>query len=141
MIRGYLLGDSLKVRVQKKQAEEAACFAAYFDNIKAYTLTDKTQSNVKAVFGYRINRAECAEAYALVGFDIGIGGLLETVHFFKRKIPLLMRQNQVECLQVSIQKDFLQALKLVCLLGFEFRAELPDFFGQRDYQLFERRNK
>lgn len=140
MIRTYQKGDGLRVSVQEVQRLESLEFAGCFDEIEAYTLTDK-DGVVSAVFGYRLTALHHAEAFALIGKNIGRAGLLELIRFLKCFIPLKMRERNVCSLLVTVKKDFINGRRLADFLGFSHAAELPCFYLNQDYQLFERKLK
>jgi len=138
MIRTYQKGDGARVLVQPEQSLEARTFACFFDDIISYTVTDK-DGMIKAVFGYRLSGLNHAEAFALIGKNIEAGGLLEIVRFLKLFIPLKMREKNVSLLRITVKKDFLNGNRLARLLGFSHIADLPAFYLNQDYQLFERK--
>ena len=70
---------------------------------------------------------------------ISIGLLKQLVQFLKKIIPQKMAELRVDCLRVTVKKNFDAGYKFVSLLGFCYAAELPNFYAGVDYQLFERR--
>lgn len=140
MIRTYQKGDGLRVLVQEVQRLESLEFAGCFDDIVSLTETDEN-GNVLAVFGYRLTALHHAEAFALIGKNIGRAGLLELIRFLKCFIPLKMTEQNVCSLLVTVKKDFFNGRRLAKFLGFSHVAELPCFYLEQDYQLFERKLK
>lgn len=140
MIRTYQKGDGARVLVQPEQALEARNFARFFDDIVSYTLTDN-DGMIKAVFGYRLNGLKQAEAFAIIGKNIAPSGLLEIIRFLHVFIPLKMQEKNVSSLKITVKKDFLNAHRLARFLGFSYLADLPAFYLNQDYQLFERKLK
>jgi len=137
MIRRYQKGDAQSLAVQVAQTEEAQFFADEFQHIFAYTLCD--EKAVYAVFGWRYGEDEkTAECFALVSGAIGIK-LLELVRFLEKEIPSKMALHLVDCLIITVKKNFVAGRRLAELLGFSLVADLPQFFLGEDYQLFERK--
>ncbi|MBR2273253.1 MAG: hypothetical protein IJ864_00230 [Alphaproteobacteria bacterium] len=139
MIRKYLFHDALKVILQPEQAAEAAEFACFFDDIKSYTLVDDN-GGVLAVFGYRLASALEAECFALIGANCG-KKMLSLVRFLQTEIPLVMQKKCLNRAIFTVQKNFAAAYRLAVLLGFHCVAELPNFYLNIDYLLFERKIK
>ena len=138
MIRGYQKGDGQLVLVQAEQNKEAI-FAEEFDRLYAYTLADK--EGVYAVFGWRFGEEkETAECFALVSKTIG-NRLIEIVKFLRQQIPFLMKKYQVKRVIMTVKKNFIAGERLARLIGFSYASDLPRFFLDEDYQLFERINK
>ncbi len=136
MIRKYRNGDGLKVAVQKAQADEAVEGAAYFDNVGKYSLV-RSDGEVAAVFGYAGETGTVADCYALIAGDIG-GQLIEAVRFFRSEIPLVLERYGFTGVQMTVKKNFAAGARFARMLGFDFAGELPKFYNENDYQLFER---
>ena len=140
MITKYQKGDAALIYPQPMQEKEALEFATFFDTIEAYSLIDETSGAVAAVFGFRLDDNSIAEGFALLS-QISIRYLRELVQFLKNFIPQKMEEIGVKSLLVTVKKNFTAGKKFVSFLGFEHTAELPNFYGEDDYQLFERRMK
>lgn len=140
MITNYQKGDAALVLPQPMQVEEAAEFAAFFDTIEAYSLIDDKTGAVEAVFGFRVNDKTTAEGFALLSV-ISIRLLKQLVQFLKIFIQQKMMQTGVKILRATVKKNFRGGDKFLQLLGFDYAAELPNFYAGEDYQLFERRIK
>lgn len=138
MIVKYQKGDAALVLPQPMQEKEALEFATFFDTIEGYSLIDEKSGAVAAVFGFRLNDQSTAEGFALLS-QISIRYLRELVQFLKNFIPQKMAKIGIESLLVTVKKNFKAGEKFVSLLGFNYAAELPNFYGEDDYQLFERR--
>ena len=138
MIRKYLFNDALAVCVQQAQQHEANDFADAFNYIEAYTLQDQ-EGNVLAVCGFSVDEEGCAECFALIGKNIG-KYLLQLVRFLKIEIPRLMIERCVFLVRMTVKKGFKAGERMACLLGFSYVKELPLFYMNCDYLLFERRN-
>ena len=140
MIVKYQKGDAALIYPQPIQEKEALEFATFFDTIEAYSLIDEKCGAVAAVFGFRLNDNCAAEGFALLS-QISIRYLRELVQFLKNFIPQKMIETGVKSLLVTVKKNFTAGKKFVSFLGFNYVAELPNFYGEDDYQLFERRIK
>lgn len=138
MITAYKKGDAKRVVVQSEQVKEASVFAQCFDEIYAYTLKDK-KGKIYAVFGWRQSDDISGECFALLGKNCRYK-LLEIIRFFKREIPAVMQRYHFKYAFITVKKNFLPARRLAKLLDFYLAAELPLFFDDTDYQLFERKN-
>jgi len=139
MIRNYHKGDSFKVKVQSEQVGEASMYADFFDRITAFTLEDDNKE-IMAVFGYMICEQNRAECFALIGENIG-RNMLQLVRFLIRFIPVEMRAHHISKVWMTVKKDFRAGRRLAELIGFYFAAELPRFYLDEDYQLFERKEQ
>lgn len=140
MIVKYQKGDAALIYPQPMQEKEAMEFATFFDTIEAYSLIDEKSGAVAAVFGFRLNDKSTAEGFALLS-QISTRYLRELVQFLKIFIPQKMVEAGVKSLMVTVKKNFAAGRKFVSFLGFDYAAELPNFYQNDDYQLFERRIK
>ena len=138
MIRKYISGDVLNIKVQEEQKDEVYQAYVGFESIEAFTLFDGDV--VLAVFGFRISDNNEAECFALISSDIG-RKLGEMIRFLMKKIPLLMRDRGVLRSFMTVKSSFYQARKMAVLLGFEAVEKLPSFFNGNDYEIYERREK
>lgn len=134
-IRGYQKGDALRVKVQRKQQNEARDFGLCFDEISAYSLC--VEDKILGVFGYEIDEKKEAYCYALFSDDIG-PYLLLLIKFIKKEMDVVRAKNQVIKVMMTVKKDFVKARKFAEFLGFCYLKDLVRFYENEDYQLFER---
>ena len=134
-IRAYQKGDALKVAVQKEQENEAKEFGLFFDEICAYSVVDDEE--IFGVFGYVIDEQNEAVCYALFSPKIR-AHLRYLIRFIKKETAFICAQKKVVKVMMTVKKNFVKAKKFAHLLGFCYQRDLPKFYENTDYQLFER---
>lgn len=134
-IKDYHIGDALKVDAQKEQKIEAKEFGLFFDEITAYSLCK--DDVILGVFGYEINEDNKAYCYALFSDEIA-PYLRILIRFIKIKTAEVCAKKNVASVMITVKKNFVKAQKFAKLLGFCYLHDLPKFYQDQDYQLFER---
>ena len=134
-IRGYQKGDAFKVRAQKEQEAEAKEFGGFFDDITAYSLCE--ENKILGVFGYVIDEKNEAYCYGLLSQNAApyLGFL---IRFIKKETALVCDQKKVVKVMMTVKKSFDHAGRFAKLLGYSYAKDLPRFYENEDYQLFER---
>ena len=138
MIRRYVDGDVFFIDVQEQQRHEFDMAVKSFDQVGKFSLINGESGEVLAVFGYDINHRFVAECFALLSKNIG-RKILQLVRFLKKCIPIIMKENNINCAIMTVKCDFIQAKKMARMLEFTAGDILPQFFCGFDYQVFERR--
>lgn len=134
-VRAYQKGDALRVAVQKEQKNEAKDFGLFFDEICAYSVVD--DEAIEGVFGYVIDEQNEAICYALFSPKIA-SHLRYLIRFIKKETAFICAQKKVVKVMMTVNKNFVKAKKFAKLLGFCYQRDLPKFYQDEDYQLFER---
>lgn len=136
MIRRYKKGDALNVLVQEAQKEEFNEAVQAFDEVGAYSLVGD-DGEVLAVFGYALDEGNVADCYALISFNAG-RYLLQAIRFLKAEIFKQAMRLKLSKLRMTVRTGFAAGVRFARLLGFDFTHNLPRFYNEIDYQLFER---
>ena len=137
MIRKYQKGDALKVCAQDEQKAEASAYAAFFDDINAYSQVNK-KGEITAVCGFGVEENGMAVCYALLGKNCG-KNMIELVRFWQKEIPKMIKIYQFNRVVMTVRVGFTEGERLAKLLGFYATEVLQKFYLGNDYQLYERK--
>ncbi len=139
MIRKYRTGDVRLVAVQQAQTEEADGAVSGFEQITAYTLAGDDGA-VLAVFGFDGAKDGVCDVYALLGQDCG-GKMTELLRFMQKELRRVMRCYRFHAARATVKKGFAAGERFIRMLGFSYKALLPQFYNGNDYLLFEKEEK
>lgn len=141
-IRKFLVSDIFDIKVRKEQSEfyhlgiDLETYGnMLFNGYEALTLIDKHGNIVWIAGMYQISK-HAAEAYFLTGEGF-VEAFRETPKLFIKSLRKAIKEAPFPRVQCYCNADFLEAEKLILLMGFEYEGTLRKAsVEQKDIKLF-----